>query len=58
MFGFDPGVSDMNSSGFKSTIPVFNGKQESFSRWKQESVIYSRRMDLTRCLQGRMIVRT
>ena len=29
--------------GFKPSIPVFNGKQESFSRWKQESVIYSRR---------------
>ena len=43
MFGFGQGVSGMNSSGFKSTIPAFNGKQESFSRWKQESVIYSRR---------------
>ena len=32
----------MDSSGFKLTIPVFNGKQESFHRWKQESVIYSR----------------
>ena len=28
---------------FKATIPVSNGKQEPFSRWKQESVIYSRR---------------
>ena len=36
MFGFDQG-------GFKSTIPVFTGKQESFSRWKQEAVTYSRR---------------
>ena len=27
----------------KPTIPVFTGKQESFSRWKQEAVIYSRR---------------
>ena len=36
MFGFGQG-------GFKPTIPVFNGKQESFSRWKQEAVIYSRR---------------
>ena len=36
MFGFDQG-------GFMPTIPVFNGKQESFSRWKQEAVIYSRR---------------
>ena len=42
MFDFGQGVSGMNSSGFKPTIPVFNGKQESFSRWKQESVIYSR----------------
>ena len=33
----------MNSIGFKPTIPVFNGKQESFSMWKQESVTYSRR---------------
>ena len=32
-----------SSSDFKPTISVFNGKQESFSRWKQESVIYSRR---------------
>ena len=30
MFGFSQGVSGMNSSGFKPTIPVFNGKQESF----------------------------
>ena len=36
MFGFVQG-------GFKPTIPVFTGKQESFSRWKQEGVIYSRR---------------
>ena len=36
MFGFGQG-------GFKSTVPVFTGKQESFSRWKQEAVIYSRR---------------
>ena len=36
MFGFGQG-------GFKPTIPVFTGKQESFSRWKQEAVIYSRR---------------
>ena len=42
MFDFGHGVSGMNSSSFKPTIPVFNGKQESFSRWKQESVIYSR----------------
>ena len=35
MFGF--------GQGFKPTIPVFTGKQESFSRWKQEAVIYSRR---------------
>ena len=44
MLGFGPGVSGMSSNGFKPTIPVFNGKQEEyFSRWKQESVIYSRR---------------
>ena len=43
MFGFGQGVSGRNSSRFKPTIPVFNGKQESFSRWKQETVIYSRR---------------
>ena len=36
MFGFGQG-------GFQATVPVFNGKQESFSRWKQEAVIYSRR---------------
>ena len=36
MFGFGQG-------GFKPTTPVFNGKQESFSRWKQKVVIYSRR---------------
>ena len=36
MFGFGQG-------GFMPTITVFNGKQESFSRWKQEAVIYSRR---------------
>ena len=36
MFGF-------GQEGFKPTIPVFNRKQESFSRWKQEAVIYSRR---------------
>ena len=38
MFGFGQG-------GFKPTVPVFNDKQESFSRWKQEAVIYSRRYD-------------
>ena len=43
MLGFSPGVSGMNSSGFKPAIPVFNGNRESFSRWKQELVIYSRR---------------
>ena len=36
MFGF-------GQRGFKPTNPVFNDKQESFSRWKQEAVIYSRR---------------
>ena len=36
MFGFGQG-------GFKPTIPLFTGKQESFSRWKQEPAIYSRR---------------
>ena len=36
MLGFGQG-------GFKPTTPVFTGKQESFSRWKQEVVIYSRR---------------
>ena len=36
MFGLGQG-------SFKPTISVFNGKQESFFRWKQESVIYSRR---------------
>ena len=36
MFAFSQG-------GFKLTIPLFNGnKQESFSRWKQEAVVYSR----------------
>ena len=38
MFGF-------GQRGFKPTIPVI-GKQESFSRWKQEAVIYSRRFGL------------
>ena len=28
MLGFGPGVSGMNSNGFKPTIPVFNVKQE------------------------------
>ena len=32
MFGFGEGVSGMNSSVFKPTIPAFNGKQEWFSR--------------------------
>ena len=36
MFGFGQG-------SLKPTIAVFNGRQESFSRWKQEAVIYSRR---------------
>ena len=45
MFGLAPGVRGMNITGFKATIPAFNGKQESFSGWKQESVIYSRRYD-------------
>ena len=35
MFGFGQGA-------FKPTIPVFTGKQESFPRWKQEVVNYSR----------------
>ena len=30
MFGFGQSVSGMNSSRLKPTIPVFNGKQESF----------------------------
>ena len=34
MFGFGQGVSSMNSSGFKPAVPVFDGKQESFSRRK------------------------
>ena len=42
MFGFDSGVGGMNSSSLKPTLPVFDAKQEVFSRWKQESVIYSR----------------
>ena len=41
MFGSGQGVSGMNSRGFKPTIAAFKGKHESFSRWKQESVIYS-----------------
>ena len=36
MFGF-------GQRGFRPTVPVFNGKQELFSRGKQEAVIYSRR---------------
>ena len=43
MFGYGPGVSGMNRSGFKPTIPVLNGEQESFSRRMQKSVICSRR---------------
>ena len=43
MFGFGLDVSGMNGSGFKPTIPVLNGKLESFSRRKKGSVIYSRR---------------
>ena len=45
MFDFGPDVSGMNSSGYKPTIPVFNCKQELFSWWKQESVIYFRWYD-------------
>ena len=30
MFGFGRGISGIDSSGFKRTIPVFNSKQESF----------------------------
>ena len=46
--GFDPVRDSVAMFGFgkgdlKPTIPVFNGKQQPFSRWKQESVIYSRR---------------
>ena len=33
----------LGQEGFKPTILVFNGKQESFSRWRQEVNIYSRR---------------
>ena len=43
MFSFGTGVSGMNSSGFNPTIPVSNGKQESFSSWKQASITYPRR---------------
>ena len=32
---------EFGQGSFKPTIPVFTGKQESFSRWKQEAVIYS-----------------
>ena len=32
MFGFGQGVSRMSSKGFKPTIPVLSGEQESFSR--------------------------
>ena len=42
MFGFGKSVSRMNINGFKPMIPVLNGKEESFFRWKHESVIYSR----------------
>ena len=46
--GFDPERDSVamfcfGKGDFISTIPVSNGKQEPFSRWKQESVIYSRR---------------
>ena len=46
--GFGPArqsaaMFEFGREGFKPTVPVFNGKQESFSRWKQEAVIYSRR---------------
>ena len=46
--GFGPArestpTSGFGQGGFKSTVPVFTGKQESFSRWKQGAVIYSRR---------------
>ena len=46
--GFGPtresaAIFEFGQGGFKPTIPVFTGKQESFSRWKQEAVIYSRR---------------
>ena len=51
MFGFGQGE-------FKPTIPVFNGKQESFSRCKQEAVIYSRRYGLDSVFSRRMSART
>ena len=51
MFGFGQG-------GFKPTIPVFNSKQESFSRWKQEAVIYSRRYGFDAVFTRRMNART
>ena len=46
--GFGPAresaaMFEFGQGGFKPTIPVFTGKQESFSKWKQEAVIYSRR---------------
>ena len=46
--GFSPArestaIFEFGQGGFKPTIPVFIGKQESLSRWKQEAVIYSRR---------------
>ena len=46
MLGFGPGVSGIDSRNFKPNVPVFNGKHGSLSRWKQESVIYSRQFDL------------
>ena len=59
MFGFSQGVSGMNSSRFKPTAPVFNGKQESFSRWKQGNLLFTPdRMILTRCSKERMSART
>ena len=61
MFGFDPGVSGMTNSGFEPMISVFNGKREreSFSRWEQEPVIYSRRYGFDVVFtRGRMDVRT
>ena len=46
--GFGPAresaaMFEFGQGGFKPTVLMFTGKQESFSRWKQEAVIYSRR---------------
>ena len=58
MFGFDRGVSGVNSSGFKPMIPVFNGKQELFQGGSRNLLFTPDGIVLTRCSKGRMSAST